>query len=47
MSDYGQDDNGVFKRLPDGRVLRVQERMFNSLLTVSSSQQDQGWSDGW
>lgn len=46
-SPYGQDVNGVFKRLPDGRVLRVQKRLYNTLLTLSASQQDPGWSDGW
>ena len=44
---FGYDANGVYKSLPDGRVLRVDERMFNTLLTVSRSQQDQGWEHGW
>jgi hypothetical protein len=47
MSDFGTDDNGVYKRLGDGRVLRVQERWYNTILTLSSSQHDPGWSDGW
>lgn len=47
MSDFGQDGNGIYKRLPDGRVLRVNERMFNTILTLSSSQQDPGWLEGW
>lgn len=47
MSNFGQDENGVFKRLPDGRVLRVDRRMYNTILTLSSSQEDPGWSDGW
>jgi hypothetical protein len=44
---FGQDQNGPFKPLADGRVLRIQERMFNSILTLSSSQRDHGWSHGW
>ena len=43
----GQDDNGVFKRLEDGRVLRLDPRLFNTLLTVSRSQEDYGWLEGW
>lgn len=44
---FGQDENGAYKILPDGRVLRVAERMFNSILTLSRSQSDQGWEHGW
>jgi hypothetical protein len=44
---FGQDQNGIFKPLPDGRVLRVTKRTFNTILTLSSSQQDDGWKDGW
>jgi hypothetical protein len=44
---FGQDGNGVFKRLEDGRVLRVHERMFNTLVTVSPSLESLYWSDGW
>lgn len=47
MRTFDQDENGVFKRLPDGRVLRVRRQIDNTILTLSSSQQDQGWSDGW
>jgi hypothetical protein len=47
MSNFGYDENGLFKILPDGRVLRVNERMFNTLLTLSMSRQDRGWRDGW
>lgn len=50
MSDigsFGQDENGTFKRLRDGRVLRVVEQLFNAKILLSSSQEDQGWSDGW
>jgi hypothetical protein len=43
----GNDANGVYKTLPDGRVLRVQERIYNSMLTLSSSQSDEGWEEGW
>ena len=44
---FGQDENGPYKVLPDGRVLRLHERLFNTLLTVSRSQQDHGWAHGW
>lgn len=44
---FGQDENGVYKTLADGRVLRVRERMFNTLLTVSASQQAPCWEHGW
>jgi hypothetical protein len=47
MGKFGQDGDGVFKLLDDGRVLRVQQRMFNSTMTVSSSQEDQGWLEAW
>ena len=47
MSAFGQDKIGPYKTLADGRVLRVTRRMFNTLLTVSKSQQDQGWEHGW
>jgi hypothetical protein len=47
MKQFGQDENGVFKRLADGRVLRVEQRMFNSQITLSSSREDPTWSDGW
>jgi hypothetical protein len=43
----GQDANGVYKLLDDGRVLRIRKRLYNTLLSLSSSQQDQGWSEGW
>jgi len=44
---YGHDENGVFKRLPDGRVLRVDQRMYNTQLTLSSSQGSPVWLEGW
>jgi len=44
---FGYDINGIYRKLDDGRVLRVNKRAFNTLLTVSSSQEDQGWRDGW
>jgi hypothetical protein len=47
MKQFGRDGNGVFKLLDDGRVLRVSQRMFNSQITLLSSQEDDGWSDGW
>lgn len=43
----GKDENGTYRVLDDGRALRVEKRMCNSLLTLSSSQRDPGWSDGW
>jgi hypothetical protein len=47
VSDFGQDDNGIYKRLPDGRCLRVRKQMFNTILTLSRSVEDQGWEHGW
>ena len=44
---FGYDENGIYKPLADGRVLRVQERMYNTRLTLSRSQQDDGWEHGW
>lgn len=43
----GNDENGVFKRLEDGRVLRIAQRMFNTILTLSSNQAAEVWTDGW
>ena len=45
--EFGVDENGQFRRLSDGRVLRLQERWHNTLLTLSSSQDDPGWLEGW
>lgn len=47
MSGFGLDENGVYKPLPDGRVLRVHRRMYNTMLTLSRSVEDQGWEHGW
>jgi hypothetical protein len=44
---FGTDEIGVYRQLRDGRVLRVQQRLHNALLTVSSSHKDLGWRDGW
>jgi hypothetical protein len=44
---FGQDESGVFKRLDDGRVVRLNKRLFNTLLTVSPSLESLWWSDGW
>jgi hypothetical protein len=44
---FGQDEIGLYKTLPDGRVLRITKRIFNTLLTLSSSQQDPSWEHGW
>jgi hypothetical protein len=47
MSAFGYDANGLYKRLPGGRVLRVQQRSYNTLLTLSLSLDDQCWEHGW
>jgi hypothetical protein len=47
MGQFGQDEIGLYKTLPDGRVLRVAKQLFNAKLTLSNSQQDQGWEQGW
>jgi hypothetical protein len=47
MSIFGQDANGTFKRLRDGRVLRITERIYNTQLTLSRSVKDFGWEHGW
>jgi hypothetical protein len=44
---FGEDANGPYKLLPDGRALRIQKRMFNTMLTLSSSREDQDWEEGW
>jgi len=44
---FGYDENGIYKPLRDGRVLRVHKRMYNTILTLSLSQQDMGWEHGW
>jgi hypothetical protein len=45
---FGQDENGLFKLLDDGRVLRVAVRTFGKcLLTVSESVDSPGWEHGW
>ena len=44
---FGSDALGNFKLLDDGRVLRVQQRMFNTLLTLSPSQGSMTWEHGW
>lgn len=47
MSDFGHDEIGFYKQLEDGRVLRVEKRMFNSLLTLSDSRAALTWEHGW
>jgi hypothetical protein len=42
-----QDENGIFKLLSDGRVLRINKRIFTVILTVSDSREDPCWTDGW
>ena len=44
---YGRDENGYFRVLLDGRVLRVRAQFYNAILTLSSSFDDYGWSNGW
>lgn len=44
---FAQDEIGLYKPLPDGRVLRVARQIHNTLLTLSKSQQDFGWEHGW
>jgi len=44
----GVDENGWYRRVQsDGRVIRVDRRWFNSLLTVSASREAITWDDGW
>ena len=47
MSEFGQDENGAYRVLRDGRCLRVEERMFNTLLTLSPSLDSPVWLEGW
>ena len=44
---FAIDDKGPLKQLGDGQVMRVNERLYNTILTVSSSPEDDGWHDGW
>lgn len=44
---FGQDANGAYKLLDDGRALRVHGRMFNTLLTLSRSLDAPTWEHGW
>jgi len=44
---FGQDENGIFKRLEDGRVLRLDRRPHNTLLTLSPSEHSPTWDEGW
>ena len=43
----GEDSNGVYKLLDDGRVLRVTKRLYNTILTLSKSLDDPTWEHGW
>lgn len=47
MVQFGQDADGLYKMLDDGRVMRITPRIENTLLTISSSLSDQGWLHGW
>jgi hypothetical protein len=44
---FGHDQNGLYKVLEDGQVLRIAERLFNTMLTLSNSLEDPGWLEGW
>lgn len=44
---FGYDQNGIYKLLPDGRVLRIQTQLYNTMLTLSDSLQDSTWRDAW
>lgn len=44
---FGHDENGLYKELPDGRVLRIREQIYNTILTLSRSVADQTWDHGW
>jgi hypothetical protein len=44
---YRHDENGIYKTLADGRVLRVTPQLYNTIVTVSRSAQEPGWEDGW
>jgi hypothetical protein len=44
---FGYDENGMYKMLSGGRVLRIQKRGWNTLLTLSHSQQSLTWEHGW
>ena len=46
-SRFGEDGSGAYKRLEDGRVLRLNKRLYNTLLTVSPSVESLVWDDGW
>jgi hypothetical protein len=40
-------DGRHVRELPDGRVLHVQKRLFNTILTLSASAEDPIWDEGW
>jgi hypothetical protein len=44
---FGEDENGAYKLLPDGRVLRAKRQMFNAILTLSASYRAMTWLEGW
>jgi len=44
---FGNDGIGGYKLLKDGRVLRIQARLFNTLLTLSRSVDSLTWEHGW
>lgn len=47
MSNFGHDANGIFKRLSDGRVLRLNKQLVNTILSLSKIQESLGLEDGW
>jgi hypothetical protein len=40
-------ENGLMKRLEDGRVLHARRQICNSMLTLSDSAEAPGWAEGW
>ncbi|HEX4545735.1 MAG TPA: hypothetical protein VH110_05205 [Candidatus Acidoferrum sp.] len=44
---FGEDENGAYKLLPDGRVLRAKRQIFNAILTLSKSRAEMTWREGW
>lgn len=47
MSNFGLDANGIFKRLSDGRVLRLNKQLVNTILSLPKIQESLGLEDGW
>jgi hypothetical protein len=47
MSKFGENENGAYKELSDGRVLYAREQIYNSIITLSESLRDPCWSNAW